>query len=474
MYPVVHRPPAENEWSLAPEDMRPASPVDKPRILLDQMLRHFGDLPRFVFHADFPFFARLWLNYQCQLVLAKDPKWRLSVYTWLGDAVDGIQYRLDRINPSDQEVEASTSCIVAALVKLKGRMTCMRQVLKTSEFRCLWPVRDFHGATAPLGETLNKTRQRVVPPSNAHEQMLLHSDTFKSEQSNTYYGPAMVSWSSRQSQMPIGLPELCYQPFQDPLTAAPFIPSDVSGQMPSCYQEQPSTSMVLVCSAPWAVPTERTLAHPTANSTTSNSVADDNNFMSSISSISSSSYSHDSDISEKRSEDMTNSDNEKEDTVITDDDQRDKDYEESSEEEEEEEEEEDGDESEDFIWKSTKKKKRSYRSFLYPSKKTRGQRRRRTATSYDSETTHYLKSVFFNIYSKQDKLTKEQRLRVQRHTGLKPRNITYWFSNHKRRFQTALQVFRQTVRESNGQVKTYNDFLEWRRNHGLPEEIVED
>ncbi|KAI7886040.1 hypothetical protein K492DRAFT_114434, partial [Lichtheimia hyalospora FSU 10163] len=98
---------------------------------------------------------------------------------------------------------------------------------------------------------------------------------------------------------------------------------------------------------------------------------------------------------------------------------------------------------------------------------------RRTATSYDAETTHYLKSVFFSIYSKRDKLTKDQRRQVQLHTGLKPRNITYWFSNHKRRFQTSLKIFKRTVRESNGNVKTYDDFLEWRREHDLPEEVMD-
>ncbi|KAI9244479.1 hypothetical protein BDA99DRAFT_529067 [Phascolomyces articulosus] len=98
---------------------------------------------------------------------------------------------------------------------------------------------------------------------------------------------------------------------------------------------------------------------------------------------------------------------------------------------------------------------------------------RRTATSYDADTTHYLKSVFFSIYSKRDKLTKEQRKQVQLHTGLKPRNITYWFSNHKRRFQNSLQVFKQAVRESHGKIKTYDDFLLWRRKKGLPEDVLD-
>ncbi|KAL1932512.1 hypothetical protein VTP01DRAFT_8190 [Rhizomucor pusillus] len=98
---------------------------------------------------------------------------------------------------------------------------------------------------------------------------------------------------------------------------------------------------------------------------------------------------------------------------------------------------------------------------------------RRTATSYDAETTHYLKSVFFNIYSQREKMSKDQRRQVQEQTGLKPRNITYWFSNHKRRFQASLLVFKHTVRESKGKVKTYDDFLQWRRQRGLPDDVSE-
>lgn len=98
---------------------------------------------------------------------------------------------------------------------------------------------------------------------------------------------------------------------------------------------------------------------------------------------------------------------------------------------------------------------------------------RRTATSYDSKTTHYLKTVFFDIYSSRDKLTKEQRRQVQKDTGLKPRNITYWFSNHKRRFQTSLAVYKKVVKESHGKIQSYDDFLNWRRSQGLPDEVLD-
>ncbi|GAA5815608.1 hypothetical protein MFLAVUS_009120 [Mucor flavus] len=101
------------------------------------------------------------------------------------------------------------------------------------------------------------------------------------------------------------------------------------------------------------------------------------------------------------------------------------------------------------------------------------QKKRRTTTSYDVQTSLYLKSVFFEVYSKQKKLTKEQRMQVQQRTGLPSRNITYWFSNHKRRFKNTLQVYRQAVEESHGAVGNYRDFIRWRRNHDLPDQVTQ-
>ncbi|KAI8875748.1 hypothetical protein K501DRAFT_280068 [Backusella circina FSU 941] len=95
---------------------------------------------------------------------------------------------------------------------------------------------------------------------------------------------------------------------------------------------------------------------------------------------------------------------------------------------------------------------------------------RRTATSYDSQTTHYLKSVFFDIYSQRDKLTKDQRRQVHKRTGLEPRKITYWFSNHKRRFCYALIKFKE-ARRLYKWIETYDDFINWRLSQGLPEEV---
>ncbi|CAO3628446.1 unnamed protein product [Cunninghamella echinulata] len=106
----------------------------------------------------------------------------------------------------------------------------------------------------------------------------------------------------------------------------------------------------------------------------------------------------------------------------------------------------------------------------YRQQQRQQRRRGRTATSYDTETTRYLKRVFFTVYSQRDKLTKEQRKEVQQHTQLQPRNITYWFSNHKRRFQKSLELYKRVLAESNGAIQNYEDYLNWRREQGLPEE----
>lgn len=111
----------------------------------------------------------------------------------------------------------------------------------------------------------------------------------------------------------------------------------------------------------------------------------------------------------------------------------------------------------------------------YPSMNaTQAKKKKRTVTSYDSQTSLYLKSVFFEVYSQQSKLTKEQRVKVQERTGLPSRNITYWFSNHKRRFQNTLKIYRKAVRESEGAVKSYDEFIQWRRRHSLPDQVTQE
>ncbi|KAL0139489.1 Homeodomain-like DNA binding domain-containing transcription factor [Mucor lusitanicus] len=99
-------------------------------------------------------------------------------------------------------------------------------------------------------------------------------------------------------------------------------------------------------------------------------------------------------------------------------------------------------------------------------------KKKRTTTSYDAETTAYLKKAFFNYYSKQCKLTREQREAVIRETGLRSRNITYWFSNHKRRLGTELAIYRKLTREH--KIKDYDAFVQWRQDQELPAYITRE
>ncbi|GAN10431.1 hypothetical protein MAM1_0354d09972 [Mucor ambiguus] len=106
------------------------------------------------------------------------------------------------------------------------------------------------------------------------------------------------------------------------------------------------------------------------------------------------------------------------------------------------------------------------------TKKTPMAKSKRTTTSYDAETTAYLKRAFFNYYSKQCKLTREQREAVIRETGLHSRKITYWFSNHKRRLGTELAIYRKLTREH--KIKDYDAFVQWRQDQKLPAYITRE
>ncbi|KAK4515561.1 uncharacterized protein ATC70_010511 [Mucor velutinosus] len=106
------------------------------------------------------------------------------------------------------------------------------------------------------------------------------------------------------------------------------------------------------------------------------------------------------------------------------------------------------------------------------TEKTAMAKNNRTTTSYDAETTAYLRKAFFNYYSKQCKLTREQREAVIRETGLRSRNITYWFSNHKRRLGTELAIYRKLTREH--KIQDYDAFVQWRQDQELPTYITRE
>jgi hypothetical protein len=66
------------------------------------------------------------------------------------------------------------------------------------------------------------------------------------------------------------------------------------------------------------------------------------------------------------------------------------------------------------------------------------------SSKYNAQTLHYLETMFYEVYSCRDKLNKSERNLIQQQTGLPPRSITYWFANHKRRYQKELQKYRRS------------------------------
>lgn len=74
-------------------------------------------------------------------------------------------------------------------------------------------------------------------------------------------------------------------------------------------------------------------------------------------------------------------------------------------------------------------------------------------SKYNAQTLHHLETMFFEVYSCRDKLSKSERVLIQRQTGLPPRSITYWFANHKRRYQKELQKYRRSMATS------YDEYL---------------
>ena len=75
-------------------------------------------------------------------------------------------------------------------------------------------------------------------------------------------------------------------------------------------------------------------------------------------------------------------------------------------------------------------------------------------TKYSSQTLRFLETMFYEVYSCRSKLSKQERYLIQRQTGLPPRSITYWFANHKRRYQRELLKYRRSG------AKSYAEYLD--------------
>ncbi|KAG2181915.1 hypothetical protein INT43_006840 [Umbelopsis isabellina] len=83
-------------------------------------------------------------------------------------------------------------------------------------------------------------------------------------------------------------------------------------------------------------------------------------------------------------------------------------------------------------------------------------------SKYDKRIVHILETMFFEVYSQRDKLTKEERATVQMETGLPSRSITYWFANHKRRYRNELVAYRKSGANS------YDEYLQLRKKQKIP------
>lgn len=453
----------------------------RPPVSLSLLLEHFPDLPKFLSHPQFPCFVRLWYQFQQGIALAKEPAFRPAVQENLQHLTVQAEGILQQVfywqhHQGDQtynDPESDTTLLLTALCRLKERVEVMQQVLQIIENGRVWFNQDPKQAVMPILQAVIKERQEQY-----HQQQQVHAMSMGSSSSSSssdagsstcdvaaaavttvsedmsYIHPAALSASSPQDQVSsAGLTIESYSTFTG--TAA-VKDGDVD------VATTATIASASVTKKPESV--DQPVDQDTQAVTTSDGIED------TISTLSVMDIDDDGDDTEYEQPEESDDDDEYIEPLP----RRRSTRRRSTRQHNQEMSDQDGEEDNEIIQEqgtalanrrrssSTTKTVSATRS--YP---------RRTATSYDAETTHYLKSVFFSIYSKRDKLTKDQRRQVQLHTGLKPRNITYWFSNHKRRFQTSLKVFKRTVGESNGKVKTYDDFLAWRREHNLPEEVLD-
>ncbi|KAF1796653.1 hypothetical protein FB192DRAFT_1466407 [Mucor lusitanicus] len=469
------------------------------------MMQDFPDLSSFVCHPDFNGFARIWLEYQRHIHMAQHPEQRSAVSAWLKMAALQLHFCLVTLVRSSPDRNEEAASMFSAFRRLKDRVEIMHSVITIVENGRLLGQSPLE-AIAPLMAQADEIKrnvdyfvqeQNVIPVLNeqtnlvelrdpnqvsmahlskdlvsTYNMMPYNADTSAlATGTNTPIDPTAVLYEANQNDqtdlvlMSTAAPELTgLQPdaatdLSASATPASFyVPSQQSTALaaaaaatgtnnsanqfgfetPLTQDSTESTPLTIyTIQAPYNTDEELSSFSPTCGSLTT------------VSPINTLSDDDDADLGQEEEEDCP--------TPDTDDDD---DYSQLSEMED------DDDES-----GPNSKDLRSTSSRTAASQTTGSQKTRRTATSYDAKTTHYLKSIFFDIYSTRDKLTKDQRRRVQQETGLKPRNITYWFSNHKRRFPHSLNVFKKTVQETQGQVKTYDDFLVYRRLHGLPEEV---
>lgn len=463
-------------------------------LTLENILQHFPELPSFILHSQFPIFANLWLGFQKHTALAKEHTNRSYVQSWLTSTALQIHYHMVTLvktaSPKEQDPESSSRKLFSAFRRLKDRIEIMHEVFEIIErgrtigqspTEAIAPLVDaaaqirkevsYFKQTDQVIPVIDKDAVNLMRPDEVSMTDLSNSllDTYNlmpynnsstTAAKNFIYPSTTTRLEQETYTSPVHVPYSHIQPswMHYPSESLPATPSYKTHQYsqfmslpnsPNCYSQQQAYSV------------QESVGTP-ANTIQTLSPYQSNSPLNTFSEINpTDEESSDMDIDECKS---TPTIKEEDEEYVVSDCAEDEDWQEPS--------------------RSRKRSKRiavrkannrninvvtARRPVVFEKQYTR-----RTATSYDAETTHYLKSVFFDIYSNRDKLTKEQRRQVQRETGLKPRNITYWFSNHKRRFQNSLQIFKKIVNESKGTVKNYNDFLVWRRSRGFSEDVLEN
>lgn len=442
---------------------------------LNDLLFQFPDLPSFVDHEDFVTFSNIWFEFQKNTILARVPENRPYVQSWLESTALQIHYMMVtvvKMNAAQDNVEALPRRIFSALRRLKDRIEIMHQVFQIIENGRVSFGQNPTEAIEPLIEAALKIKRDVSFLSHQSEKIPLITrdsvnlvspdqvtmndlsntvmDTYNLmpyNNSSTTAANNLISAPSFQQDFAIFThiqPAWIHQTTSLPVTPSsssnilnPFFSLPAS---PTCAQEVASVDRTV--GTPCNTVRDSTLS-PYQPSSPLNTLSEFNT----------------SDFEMDQDEDINIEDDD--DYIVS-------------------------DAAEDEDWKESKQTRQKR---AVTPRRCRGGKRtnvvtkqlgierqftRRTATSYDAQTTHYLKSIFFDIYSNRDKLTKDQRRQIQKETGLKPRNITYWFSNHKRRFHNSLLVFKKIIKDSKGSVKNYDDFLEWRRARGFTEEVLEN
>ncbi|RCI02589.1 hypothetical protein CU098_011151 [Rhizopus stolonifer] len=424
------------------EDLNNESPV-----FLVEILRRFPDLPSFIVHSEFPTFSRLWLNFQKYIILAKEPERRYDIQTWLKLSVVQIGSIMVSIAKahlhSDNDLEIVSRSMFSAFRQLKDHMELVYEVFQIIENGRVWFNQNPLQAIAPLIENLVKLKQGVEQPD-------FQTNTFSTSSSDGVPQDILHD----QTQMNAFIYDTDYIKTDDNLLGASVNEQQVNGTDDPNFpfkNSLPHSGNLLLFSSALGLPSmDQGVCQGSGLTKNTNLLSEDCPSSTEAKDNVLCASPDDNDI-----ESFFDGDLEFEDYIEEMEEDDDDEYVDS-----------DKDNAENIgkeepksrVRRTCKRKKFNNR---YSS--------RRTATSYDEETTHYLKSIFYDIYSVRSRLTKEQRKRIEKETGLKPRNITYWFSNHKRRFQHALEEFKQVVKESNGQVKTYGDFLDWQKAHCFKE-----